>query len=160
FPESLTTEDTKNTVQSRKPSAFRGLSHSSLATNRCFSVQPHLPHVLFYPRIEPALERFALRSGGANLGCGYFLVDSFQQVQCHTRKHEIARRRLLLKGFCHGGRGTQPVRQGFGDIAQRKSRTAGDDKRALSKQRLGIMPFGNLAKGVNSDDEKEAVRFS
>src|SRR5208337_4791299 len=74
-------------------------------------------------------------------------------------KNKIAFCGLLMKRARHRIRRPQAFRQRLGYVAQRISGAAGDDEIAFSEKGARLVPFGDIAEGVNSDQEKEAIGF-
>jgi len=50
-------------------------------------IQPHLPHILRHPGIQPSPQRLALGRGRANCCRGNILLYAPQQVQSHAWQH-------------------------------------------------------------------------
>src|SRR3989442_4758341 len=119
-------------------------------------IQPFLLYVFFhtlrYKFLDGALGLHCI----ADFGRRNLLIHIIQQVQSDSGKNQVALGRLLRKkvrGLCPG---TESLRQSVCYVSEGKARTAGYDKFALRKQRLGFAPFGNISKRVNSDKEEQA----
>ena len=75
----------------------------------------------------------------------------------HSRQNQVTGRSLLLKWLRHFRPWSQALRQRIRHIRQRKSRTPRHNERALTKQRLGLMPLRNLGKRIHPDQQKQPV---
>jgi hypothetical protein len=102
-------------------------------------------------------ERFGLGGSGSNGGGGDSLVDAFEQVESDSRKKQVAFSGVLMEGTGHGRGGAQIFGQGLGHLAQGKPGAAGDDEIAEGEKGAGVAPFRDVAEGVDSDQEEEAV---
>src|SRR5258708_23196898 len=79
-------------------------------------------------------------------------------MDSHARcQHQVSLRGLLRKRLGDSSRWAHAFRQGIGHISERKTRTAGHNKRAFAKNCFGLMPFGNVVEGINSDEKKEPI---
>src|ERR1700720_2205100 len=80
-------------------------------------------------------------------------------MQRHSGKHEVALGRMLMEGAAHRLRWANTFGQRLSHVAQRISRTTGNDEFAFRQQRSGLAPFCKVEESVNSYQKEKPVRF-
>jgi hypothetical protein len=90
-------------------------------------------------------------------GRGNRLVDPIEQMNRHPAKHQITGGSLFCKRLRGLRARTKTFRQSIRHVGEGLTRPACHHKLALTKQSLRLMPLGNIGKGVNANQQKEAV---
>ena len=85
------------------------------------------------------------------------MVHAVEDVNGHALEDEIAFGRLFLKGLRDVGSRAQFFRQGVSDVRQRVAGPAGHNECAFCKKCFALVPLGNLAKRIDTDQEKNLV---
>src|SRR6266481_2234147 len=86
-------------------------------------------------------------------------MDAVEETDGGAAQNEISLGWLLLKRFGDVCGWAEFFGERVGDIGERVAGTAGNDEFAFLEKRLGLMPLGDVAEGVDADQKEELVAF-
>src|SRR5579883_3373668 len=123
------------------------------------AVQPGLADVVGDSGVNKFSERPASRGGLADGSGGNRMADGVENVEGSAAEHEVSAGGLLFEGFGDVGGGAEFFGEGVSHVGQGVSRAAGDNEFAFAEKGFGLAPPGDVAEGVDSDEEEKLVDF-
>src|SRR6266700_595934 len=123
------------------------------------SIQSFLLYVFFHTFRNKFLDGPLGANCIADFSRRDFLIHVVQQVQSHAAKHQISLGRLPGKRFGHLRSRSQLFRKSVRNFGQRVSRTARNHESAFGKKLLRGMPFGDVFKRIDPNQEEQSVDF-